>query len=268
MYDGGGHIVLCSSVVSDRPRELNASARGHGTAWHTAHSSRALLPRALTPASALVTSPCTTRVAALAPQAPWVSRQDVGQSLPLPEWRWMGVTHLGDVSPSCADDTYDGETDSGDEGVSLSSRDDTDPATSDSEPDVCGNFAGDGDASVVENQTACRRPVFVSLDGQEAVCARYQSHLACVCAVLRCSPDDAALLLRHFKWNVSRVSEEYFSVRGGPQGPARAERLSLTGPRRSLHQLSTPFTPPLSPLPPVSGREQRATSSRPAAAGV
>jgi hypothetical protein len=143
----------------------------------------------------------------------------------------MGVTHLGDVSPSCADDTYDGETDSGDEGVSLSSQGDTDPATSDSEPDVCGNFAGDGDASVVENQTACRRPVFVSLDGQEAVCARYQSHLACVCAVLRCSPDDAALLLRHFKWNVSRVSEEYFSVRGGHQACPKA---TLTGPRHSL----------------------------------
>ena len=125
-----------------------------------------------------------------------------------------GVTDLGDVSPSCVDDV---ETDSGDEGGVYS---DTEPASaastgseSSDEADVCGNFAGDGDASVVEPHSAVRRPVFVSLDGHEAVSARYSSHLECVCAVLGCTPDDAALLLRHFKWNVSRVSEEYFTVR-------------------------------------------------------
>ena len=156
----------------------------------------------------------------------------------------MGVTDLGDVSPSCADDVDGGEeTDScGGGGYS-----DTDPAAShdedsQSEPDVCGSFAGDGDATVVESQGA-RRPVFESLDGSEAVAARYASHLSCVCAVLGCSPDDAALLLRHFKWNVSRVSEEYFQARGGAQAARATEE--LTGPSTLVHPVSLALAPRL-----------------------
>ena len=154
--------------------------------------------------------------------------QVLAPPLPAPAPAMSSRRDAADVSPSCHDDDDDddacslnGSEDEAVADVSDSSLGSAAAASddSDADPEVCG-FA-DEDATTTE---PARRPLFASLDSGVAVRERYEAAVHRVVSVVQCTPDDAALLLRHFKWNVSRVSEEYFQVSASPSLGGFAKR--------------------------------------------
>ncbi len=122
-------------------------------------------------------------------------------------------------SPSCERDEASGSDDFAyDNSCSGSAPDaaseaDTDSSGAGSDEEDDSAYAAFASGAALERD-APAKPVFACLD-EAGLRERYSAAVSAVVGVLRCTPDEAALLLRHFKWNAARVSEEWFQARVG-----------------------------------------------------
>jgi hypothetical protein len=108
-----------------------------------------------------------------------------------------------------------GGSDDGFSGSDVDNEGDDDDASGSgsdgSEDDDESGYAYAGAAGGADSARGARA-AFSVLD-EAGIRARQQEAVSGVVAVLRCAPDEAVLLLRHYKWSASRVHEEWFQAR-------------------------------------------------------